>query len=86
MVAPVCAVMLQLTQIADGAFHDAARPGPQARVSGLEVRLATNRREIDAARALRYRVFRGETNATPSAAKPWRERGIDAVAEPADTI
>lgn len=46
--------------------HARAEPDETARVSNLEVRLATDRREIEAAMALRYRVFYEEMSAKPT--------------------
>jgi len=44
---------------------EAARPVSYGRKGALEVRLARSAREIDAAQALRYRVFYEEMSATP---------------------
>ncbi|WP_207459770.1 GNAT family N-acyltransferase [Azospirillum sp. SYSU D00513] len=53
-----------------------------AESSRLEVRLAGGAREIDAAQALRYRVFHEELRATPSGAVPGRDvDGFDAVCD-----
>jgi putative hemolysin len=46
-------------------------PGLQS--PGLEVRMAANAREIDAAQALRYRVFHDELGATPAGDVPGRD-------------
>lgn len=49
---------------------------------GLEVRLAANAREIDAAQALRYRVFHEELGATAAGGVPGRDiDGFDAVCD-----
>lgn len=58
----------------------------QARDSGLSVRLATSRKEVDAAQALRYRVFFEETNGRPSAAAKWRLRDSDIFDRVADHL
>lgn len=78
--------MLHQTQLADSTVSRVAVPGQQARASGLEVRLASCRREIDAAQALRYRVFYEEMNATPSTAMRWRERDFDAYDDVSDHL
>jgi putative hemolysin len=44
-----------------------ARPVSYGRKGALEVRLACSPREIDAAQAVRYRVFYEEMSATPDA-------------------
>lgn len=67
--------------------HIHASPGPDAsgaaapmsfgRRGTLEVRLATSAAEIDAAQALRYRVFYEEMSATPDAATRASRRDVD---------
>jgi putative hemolysin len=61
----------------------AARPSPSrdavvdVRYDALQVRLAQNAAEIDAAQALRYRVFYEEMGAQPSAEMAARRRDFD---------
>jgi len=59
---------------------DALRLGP------LEIRLATSPAEIDAALALRYRVFYDEMGAQPSAAMAARGRDFDAYDDVCDHL
>jgi len=58
----------------------------QARENDLPVRLATGAREIDAAQALRYRVFFEEGKGRPSAAAKWRRRDFDVYDAVADHL
>lgn len=60
--------------------------GQRTRAGGLQVRLATEPRDVDAAQALRYRVFYEELQAVPSKAKRWRERDFDLYDEIADHL
>ena len=61
------------------AYGGAAPESPESfgRRGSLEVRLATTPQEIDAAQALRYRVFYEEMSATPDAATRASRRDID---------
>ena len=62
----------------------AAPPFPEIRVGNLGVRLAVNAEELDAAQALRYRVFYQEMGARPDNETARTERdsdGYDAVAD-----
>ncbi len=52
-------------------------PVPIARAGNLEVRLATEAREVDAAQALRYRIFYEEMSAKPSPEMQKRRRDFD---------
>jgi len=54
-----------------------AAPGSYGRKGSLEVRLAHTAREIDAAQALRYRVFYEEMSARPDAEMSARKRDFD---------
>lgn len=56
------------------------------RVSNLEVRLADSREEIDAAMALRYRVFYEEMSANPSPEIAARKRDFDRYDEVCDHL
>lgn len=60
--------------------------GLQARDDGLQVRLAASAKEVDAAQALRYRVFFEEMNGRPSIAANWRQRDFDAYDAVADHL
>lgn len=51
--------------------------GNQACDNGLAVRLAGSPAEVDAAQALRYRVFYDEMNGRPPVAAKWRMRDFD---------
>ena len=55
-------------------------------VGSLEVRLAASAAEVDAALALRYRVFYEEMGATPTAAMAARRRDFDALDEHCDHL
>jgi len=70
--------MLNETNIADRVHETGFHSGPQAREDSLQVRLATSAKDIDAAQALRYRVFFEEMNGRPSIAAKWRQRDFDA--------
>lgn len=59
------------------ATRASATPRSFGRRGALEVRLATRREEIDAAQALRYRVFYEEMSATPDAAMRAQRRDVD---------
>ncbi|HLI10106.1 MAG TPA: GNAT family N-acyltransferase [Alphaproteobacteria bacterium] len=54
-----------------------ASPDQATRVSNLEVRLAQDRREIEAAMALRYRIFYEEMSAKPTAELAARKLDFD---------
>ncbi|MCF8469746.1 MAG: GNAT family N-acetyltransferase [Parvibaculum sp.] len=54
-----------------------AQPLSYGRKGALEVRLARSPREIDAAQAVRYRVFYEEMSATPDAETKARKRDFD---------
>jgi len=58
----------------------------QIQRKSLEVRLAETAAEIDAAQALRYRVFYGEMNAKPSARMLARQRDFDDFDEVAEHL
>lgn len=59
-------------------IHQIGNPGDVELKSGsLEVRLATTAEEIDAAQALRYRVFYDEMGAKPTAEMAARQRDFD---------
>lgn len=78
--------MLQEIVLEGSALRDMPDTGTQACAGGLQVRLATKPSEIDAAQALRYRVFYEEQKATPSKAMRWRERDFDVYDEIADHL
>lgn len=69
--------MLQEIDFTGRALHRPPVPGHRARVGGLEVRLADTLWEIDAAQALRYRVFHEEMGAAPSPAMEGQKRDFD---------
>ncbi len=64
----------------------AARPVSYGRKGALEVRLARSAREIDAAQAVRYRVFYEEMSATPDAATRASKRDADRFDEICDHL
>lgn len=68
--------MFNATELEDAAPYGAP-VGPQAREDGLQVRLATSRNDLDAAQALRYRVFFEEMDGRPSVSAKWRKRDFD---------
>jgi putative hemolysin len=57
--------------------EQAAKPVSYGRKGALEVRLAQSAREIDAAQAVRYRVFYEEMSAIPDAETRARKRDFD---------
>lgn len=69
--------MLNQTNIANPVPGTGFLSGEQARVDGLQVRLAIDKKDVDAAQALRYRVFFEEMNGRPSVAAKWRKRDFD---------
>lgn len=58
----------------------------ESRLGSLEVRLAASKEEIDAAQALRYRVFYEEMGAAPSPEMAERKRDFDAFDEHCDHL
>ena len=66
--------------------HARAEPDETARVSNLEVRLATDRGEIEAAMALRYRVFYEEMSAKPTPEIAARQLDFDHYDEVCDHL
>ncbi len=60
--------------------------GADFRLGSLEVRLATSREEIDAAQALRYRVFYDEMGAKPTPDMVARQRDFDAYDDHCDHL
>jgi putative hemolysin len=78
--------MLQETHFMGTASRPLSVAEPRARASGLEVRLAATPADVDAAQALRYRVFYEEMDATPSTAMRWRERDFDVYDKVADHL
>lgn len=60
--------------------------GPETCASGLQIRLAATPADVDAAQALRYRVFYEEMDATPSTAMRWRARDFDVYDSVADHL
>jgi putative hemolysin len=62
------------------------RPDVLGRIGTLETRLARNSREVDAAQALRYRVFVDEMNAQLPPDAMRRERDIDSFDEICDHL
>ncbi|WP_293209719.1 GNAT family N-acyltransferase [Parvibaculum sp.] len=63
-----------------------ARPVSYGRKGALEVRLACSAKEIDAAQAVRYRVFYEEMSATPDAETRTRKRDFDRFDEICDHL
>ncbi|MEP0707904.1 MAG: GNAT family N-acyltransferase [Parvibaculum sp.] len=63
-----------------------ARPVSYGRKGALEVRLACSAKEIDAAQAVRYRVFYEEMSATPDAETRARKRDFDRFDEICDHL
>ena len=59
---------------------------PEVRVGALEVRLAESEAEIDAALALRYRVFYEEMSARPTPEMAARRRDFDTYDEVCDHL
>lgn len=78
--------MLEQTNLAGEISGIPPATGQQASDGGLLVRLATSRKEIDAAQALRYRVFYEKMNGRPSVAAKWRLREFDVFDEVADHL
>jgi putative hemolysin len=78
--------MLQETHLTGTASRILPIAGTQARAGGLEVRLAATPADVDAAQALRYRVFYEDMDATPSTAMRWRQRDFDAYDSVADHL
>src|ERR1700679_907308 len=58
----------------------------ELRLGSLEVRLAATAEEIDAAQALRYRVFYEEMGATPTPAMVARRRDFDSFDDHCDHL
>lgn len=80
------AAMLEQTYLAGELLGMPPAAGQQARDDGLQVRLASSPEEIDAAQALRYRVFYEEMNGRPSVAAKWRLRDFDIFDSAADHL
>jgi len=78
--------MLQPTDPRDEIRRLPSAAGQQASDRGLLVRLASSPEQIDAAQALRYRVFFEEMNGRPSVAARWRLRDFDMFDSAADHL
>src|SRR5580700_10899793 len=65
-------------------LHDPS--GADCRLGSLEVRLAATQEEVDAAQALRYRVFYEEMGAIPTPAMVARRRDFDSFDEHCDHL
>lgn len=78
--------MLNEIDIAEQVHRTGFLSGQQAREDSLQVRLATSAKDLDAAQALRYRVFFEEMNGSPSVAAKWRQRDFDAYDAVADHL
>lgn len=61
----------------DGLFPSADRPKPLGRIGSLETRLAHSPSEVDAAQAIRFRVFAEEMGATLSPENARLRRDVD---------
>ncbi|MDJ0386871.1 GNAT family N-acyltransferase [Roseomonas sp. E05] len=66
--------------------HDAATGFGELRIGNLGVRIAADAAEVEAAQALRYRIFYGEMGAHPDAATAAAERDHDAFDAVADHL
>jgi putative hemolysin len=78
--------MLHETDLTGIALRNLPIAGTQVRACGLEVRLAATPANVDAAQALRYRVFYEAMGATPSTAIRWRQRDFDVYDSVADHL
>ena len=67
---------------------EATLPQPEGAITAgsLEVRLAETAAEVDAAQALRYRVFYDEMGATPTPAMTSRQRDFDSLDDTCDHL
>jgi len=84
----VCKIagMLEQTDLAGARYGVPPAAGQEARDDGLIVRLASSPDEIDAAQALRFRVFYEKTNGRPPVAAKWRLRDVDLFDNVADHL